>query len=363
MIRIRLHPWAPGALALTLLALGAAPGEAQILYHPILGGLPADSGLAAGVEFVRYQTMGPFDARARFTGSVKKYEHVELSLELPPPATNDFFSEIRLRYRNYPEDDFWGLGESTDRNRRSNYRLEDATLTGQAGLHFRSGLRLAAIAGLLETNIGPGGDGDFPSTEAAFTPAETPGLEASPDYWLLGARIDYDRRDNRDDTRSGQLALFEWTRYADRAPGDWSFHRYQLEYRQFLPITDDARVALRARAVLTDTFPGHTIPFYLQPSAGGTDTVRGFNQYRFRSGNSLVFNAEFRQAWKSIVDIIVFADAGRVAEGPSDISLQRLQTSLGVGGRVRLGSNTLFGVDVGFSEEGRHFWFRSGHTF
>ena len=99
------------------LLTAAAPldSQAQVLFRPILGGLPADSGLAAGFELLRYRTLGPFDAHARIVGSLKKYEHVELSLESPPPATHDFFSEFRLRYRNYPQEDFWGLGPGLER--------------------------------------------------------------------------------------------------------------------------------------------------------------------------------------------------------------------------------------------------------
>lgn len=337
--------------------------DAQVIFTPILGGLPADSGLAAGAELLRYRTVGPLDARGRFIVSYKKYEHAELSLELPPPATNDFFADIRLRYRNYPEEDFWGLGSDTPETARTNYRLEDVWLTGTAGLHFRSGLRLAGILGRTEANVAPGRDQDFPSTETGLPPAATPGLAESPDYWRTGVEISFDRRDSRDDTRRGFLATFEWSRFRDDAPGDFSFDRYQAEYRQYFSLSDARRIGARARITLTDPLGGHVIPFYLQPFIGGTDTVRGYDQYRFRSGNAILFNVEYRQGFKSILDLIVFADAGRVADTRSDLGLTDLRGSAGVGSRVRLGDNVLFGADVGFSPEGTHWWFRSSHTF
>lgn len=352
---------AASLLAVTAHWLPAA--EAQIIFTPILGGLPADSGLAAGAELLRYRTVGPLDARGRFIVSYKKYEHAELSLELPPPATNDFFADIRLRYRNYPEEDFWGLGSDTPETARTNYRLEDTWLTFTAGLHFRSGLRLAGVVGRTEANIAAGRDRSFPSTETVFSQAEAPGLAESPDYWRTGVEISFDRRDSRDDTRRGQLATFEWTRYTDDAPGDFGFDRYQVEYRQFFPLSDTARIAARARITLTDALSGHVVPFYLQPFIGGTDTVRGYDQYRFRAGNAILFNVEYRHALKSVLDLIVFADAGRVADTRSDLGLTDLRGSAGVGGRVRLGESVLFGGDVGFSPEGTHFWFRSSHTF
>lgn len=355
-----------GTALVTGLLFAAFPRvlSAQILVRPILlGGLPADSGLAGGFELLRYQTLWTYDARARFIGSIKKYEQVELSLESPPPATHDFFSEFRLRYRNYPEEDFWGLGPDSLEERRSNYRLEDIWLTATAGLHFRSGLRIAAVVGLVEANVGPGRDSSYPSTELAFAPADVPALEAAPDYWRGGLRVDYDGRDNREDPGAGELASFEWTRFHDRDSGDFGFQRYEFEYRRYYSISATRRLAGRARVVLTDTKPGQQIPFYMQPSIGGTDTVRGFDQYRFRSGNSLLFNIEYRQVWKGFIDAIAFADAGRVARSASDMGLTRLRGAGGVGARIRFGGRVFFGADLAFSREGKELWFRSGHTF
>ena len=337
--------------------------EAQIHFRPILGSLPADSGLAAGFELLRYRTLGPFDARARFVGSIKKYEHAEFSLESPPPATHNFFSEFRLRYRNYPEEDFWGLGPDSIEQNRSNYRLEDIWLTGTAGLHFRSGLRVAAVAGLAKVNIGPGRDNSNPATDTVFPSEEAPALRTSPDYWRGGLLIDYDRRDDRENPRTGDLASFEWTRYTDRDPGDFNFDRYAIEYRRFFSLSESRRIAGRARIILTDAPTGHAVPFYMQPSVGGTDTVRGFHQYRFRSGSSLLLNVEYRQAWLEFLDVVGFADAGRVLVEPGDLSLNSLEGSVGAGARVRVGGRVFFGVDLGFSREGARLWFRSGNIF
>jgi hemolysin activation/secretion protein len=97
---------------------------------------------------------------------------------------------------------------------------------------------------------------------------------------------------------------------------------------------------------------------------GGTDTVRGFDQYRFRSGSALLLNLEYRQEWKGLLDTIVFADAGRVVDRPSDLGLRRgLRGAAGLGARVRLGGRVFIGVDLGFSRDGPELWFRSGHVF
>ncbi len=353
------------ALALNALALFTLAGTslAQVEITPIVGGLPADSGFTAGFELLRYRTIGPFDARARFLASVRKYEQVEISLESPPPATHDFFSEIRFRYRNYPEDDFWGLGPDTSRSWRTNYRLEDVSLSFTAGLHWRNGLRVAGVAGVTRTNVGPGKSDDYPSTETLFSEDSAPGLGTAPDYWLGGVEVDLDRRNNRENPSAGDLARFAWTRFADRVEGDFSFDRYAVEYRRFLGLGPGRRLAGRAQLVATREVDGHQVPIFLQPGIGGTDTVRGYHQYRFRSGSSLLFNLEYRHDFFGFLTGIAFVDAGRVEPAISDLGLDDLRGAGGGGFRFGFGDRVFFGVDVGVSSEGTRFWLRSGHTF
>jgi outer membrane protein assembly factor BamA len=99
------------------------------------------------------------------------------------------------------------------------------------------------------------------------------------------------------------------------------------------------------------------------PTAGGTDNVRGFAQHRFRDRNALVLNAEYRRPLVSLLDVVLFADAGRVFPRARDFSFNRLQTAAGAGARLKFGSRVFFGIDAGFSREGAQLWFRSGHTF
>jgi outer membrane protein assembly factor BamA len=246
---------------------------------------------------------------------------------------------------------------------RTNYRLEDVWATVIMGLHARSGLRIAGVVGLIETNVGPGSDGDYASSETVFSEATAPGLGSAPDYWRVGAEVDYDRRNSRDDTTAGGFGAFSWNRFADRSEGDFSFNRYTAEYRQFVALGTGRRLAGRARFAVTREFEGHRVPIFLQPSVGGTDTVRGFHQYRFRSGSAVVFNLEYRHDFMGVLRGVAFVDAGRVGERPSDLDLGGLEGSLGGGIRVRFGDRVFFGADVGVSDEGSHLWFRSGHTF
>ena len=46
--------------------------------------------------------------------------------------------------------------------------------------------------------------------------------------------------------------------------------------------------------MLTETAAGQEVPFYLLPTLGGSTTLRGFLDDRFRDRDLLLFNAEYR---------------------------------------------------------------------
>jgi len=341
-----------------------APAQEHRLV-PKIGGLPYDSGIAGGVEYQASRIGGgAVDFRALALGSLKKYEHFELSLGLPRLLKERLFVEGGLRYRNYPEEEFWGLGPDSRKERRSTFRLEDVDYTAAIGIRPRKWLRVGITGGLLNVNTGPGQNRDRPSIDDEFAPEEAPGLDRQPDYWHAGSFVDVDYRDKPSDPRSGGSYRFQWNYNHDRDFGRFSFRSFDIDLQQYFPVADGRdTIAVRSLILLTDTSPGQEIPFFLQPTAGGGGDLRGFHQYRFRDRNRLVFNVEYRWGMFSFFDVIVFGDAGKVFPRPGGFGLNSLEGSAGSGGRLKLGGRVFVGADFGVSREGVRFWFRGSHTF
>lgn len=338
---------------------------AQDGFRPVLGGLPYDSGLALGVEYRKQRlARGAVDVRAKGVASWKKYELAEASIGLPRMARGFLFAEILGRYRNYPEEDFWGLGHKSWQDRRTTFRMEDAGGTGIFGVRPRKWLEAGVSMGLLAVNAGPGQDGDWPSIEERFSPAEVPALERQSDYRQAGMFVRADYRDEKVDTKQGGLYAFNFTSYHDRELGRYSFRRYDLDLRQFFSITErDDTIALRAATVFTTAAAGQQVPYFLQPTVGGGGDLRGYNQYRFRDENALAFNLEYRWRVWSIVQLVGFADAARVFARPGQISVSGMRGSVGVGGRIKLGDELVLGVDLGWSPDGARVWFRGSQSY
>jgi len=122
-------------------------------------------------------------------------------------------------------------------------------------------------------------------------------------------------------------------------------------------------LALHGWEVFSDTSNGDVVPFYLMPSLGGKNTLRGYYDYRFHDNDMQAFSAESRWALFTHLDAAVFADAGKVGPRGSDLDLHQLRKSYGVGLRAHNATSTLLRVDVGRSVEGWRVFIKLSDPF
>lgn len=178
-----------------------------------------------------------------------------------------------------------------------------------------------------------------------------------PNYLHGDLAIVADTRDHRSHPVRGGLYRAAWATYSDRGGGTFTFRRYEVEGAHFVPLSADRLVlALHGWSVMSDTTADQIVPFYLQPSLGGNNTLRGFADYRFHDRHMLVVNAETRLAIFTHLDGAVFFDAGNVASRVRDLDLRR--TSYGVGIRMHSSRATFARFDVARGSEGWRFLFK-----
>ena len=86
------------------------------------------------------------------------------------------------------------------------------------------------------------------------------------------------------DPTSGGRYSAQYVRYLDRDLGSSSFLRLDLDAAQYIPLFNRTRViALHGASSLTTAGNSQHVPFYLQPTLGGPDTLRG---YRFTASTA-----------------------------------------------------------------------------
>lgn len=329
------------------------------------GGLVSGSGLAAGPQYVRRDLWRErLQLRTLAVLSLKKYEMFQVEFELPYLLHDHAFVDLDTRYRNYPSVNYYGPGPNSFRNGRSDYRYETSNSDLTAGVSPRRFLRIGATIGYLLVNVGAGTDERFVSTEQIYPPSSAPGIDRQTNFLRGGGFAQIDTRDNPGDPHAGINLLARYLAYDGRKPGQFNFQRLQTDAQGYIPFFNKTHViALRGRGDFSYTGAGQRVPFYLQPTLGGGDDLRGFRAFRFYDNDSLLFTAEYRWEIFTGFDMALFADAGKVAARRADLDLSHLRTDAGFGLRIKTRSAVVIRIDTGFSNEGFQVWLKFGNVF
>ena len=330
-----------------------------------LGGLVSGSGFALGPEYLRRDlASGRVIVRGSAVASFKAYQLYDLELGVPRMAGDRLFLDLYTVHRNYPGINYYGPGPDSYKTGRSNFRLEDTAYSFKSGVRPVRHMQLGGGLGYLQVNVGPGTDSRFVSTEQIYAPSTTPGIDHQSNFLRGGFFAQYDYRDIPGGPRRGGNYLVQWAQLSDRQFGLYSFRRLDLEAQQYVPFFNERRVlAFRAKTVLTDAGAGQQVPFYLQPTLGGSEDLRGFRPFRFYDNNMIALNAEYRWETFSGLDTALFVDSGKVFHRWENWNLYNLEIAYGFGLRFNVQNSVFLRVDVGFSHEGFQVWFKFNNVF
>jgi hypothetical protein len=308
---------------------------------------PVGSGLAFGGGY-RHDLFG---RRARIvleTGlSVRNYQLARADFFLSGLARGRVELGVKAAYRHYPQEDFYGFGSSSRLEDRVSFLYESTDVQGRAIVRPRRWLEIGGRTGVLNPRIGPGKDGRYPSVEDGFTGSATPGLERHPAYRYAEAFGAVDTRDQDGNPRAGGFYGVSFRRYEGRGGLEQGFHVLDADLQQFIPIFDKKRViALRGRVISTVGENGGEVPFYFQPTLGGSDSLRSYPDYRFRDRNIISLNAEYRWEAFTGMDMALFSDWGKVAARHGNVDLGSLKRAYGVGFRFNTYKTVFCRFDV-----------------
>ena len=122
-------------------------------------------------------------------------------------------------------------------------------------------------------------------------------------------------------------------------------------------------LAFRGLLQTTDVTDTQVVPYYLLPSLGGAQTLRGYSDFRFQDKHLLLLGAEYRWLPSRIVDMALFIDAGKVTARRRDLNLRGLKTGYGIGIRFHGPTFTPLRVDLARGDEGILVHITGGLTF
>jgi len=312
-----------------------------------------------------------FSGRAVVSGSAavswKAYQVVQGSFELPHLAHDHVSLGSQVMYQDLRQVDYFGFGNDSRESDGSAYRFKNIDVLGYGTYRATPWMLVSGRVGWIPTPDLLEAEGPrltHPSTVHVFDDSSAPGLSSPPLFLHGDASVTLDFCNHVGHPTAGGVFRAAIADYSDRDGGAYSFRRYELEASHVSPLgTWRWLLALHAWEVFSDTTAGHEVPFFLMPSLGGQNTLRGYTDYRFHDRDMQVFNVESRWGLFAHLDLAAFYDTGKVAARAGDLDFSHMKHAYGVGLRLQNASSTLMRLDVGHSTEGWHVFFKLNDPF
>ena len=309
------------------------------LYVDYGGMIPGAGWASGGPGYKHWYANDSVFVDASAAISVTGYKVGRATLELPRFLESRLALGVHAQWQDFGEIDYFGVGSDASLDNFTVYGVESTQLTAHATLRPFRWMDIKGQVGWMNP--------DVTLTDGRRLPA----IDEKRTYVPTEVSMTIDTRDFAGHPTSGVVLRGVAARYDERSRGLTSFNRYEAEAAGFLPLAG-SRVVLATHGwvVQSDTKDGQFVPFFLQPSLGGVNTLRSYTDYRFHDDNMVVANIEARIAMMTHLDFALFADAGNVARRVEDLNLDK--RSYGVGLRLHTRRETFAMMDVATGDEG-----------
>ncbi|MDA2913364.1 outer membrane protein assembly factor [Acidobacteriia bacterium AH_259_A11_L15] len=335
--------------------------------QPLFGGLGDGSGFGGGAYLSTAEWLSK-NLNVFFTSHLtsRKYFETVLGTRADPTAGSlqDFSIDFIARYRLRPEEDFWGLGPQSLRDQRTNYDLQERGVGLTASVHLPRRVNLGVGVDYSSSRIFAGEDDRFATTQEVFGSSDLPGLDEGAKLLGTFAFAEFDGRDQAGNPRSGAYVRFVVTSNDSVSRGDFGFWNYLLDARGYIPLGTKRRVlALRVLGIFNERKGGSEIPFFRLARLGDSQTLRGYDTYRFHGRNAVASNIEYRYQLVEGIQAVLFTDIGQVFDRRSEFSTENIHATFGGGVHFTSKKSVFLRILVGKSGEGARIFFSFGPTF
>ena len=279
-----------------------------------------------------------------------------------PEMVGPLFLDVRGGYEVNTNEDFFGIGNDTERDNkdkdRTNFLHEEAGGELTVGAAWTDWFRTQITVDYTDHAIRDG-DGTYKSTLDVYDLSTTPGLDGAA-LFGVGGTIALDNRDNDFYPNRGGLVEFSATMFDQVDGSDYGFMRYTLELSNYLTLFRPGRiiVARLLGEINTRLSEGKDTPFFERASLGDANSLRGYSTGRFRDKDLILLNLEYRYSiWDKelegygALDAVLFMGVGRVFNDLAEDTFKDYKISYGGGIRSRTMDNLLFRAEIARSSE------------
>jgi hypothetical protein len=318
-----------------------------------VGGMRSGQGTSFGIGYRRTDLWRErLDFRTTARGTVWGGYMFDGSLDLKGLRIGRTLVGLYAKLESSPHMDYYGPGFSSKKGDRTSYLLTDLAVDANAGVRLLGPIKVGLTGGFLFSHTGSPRTTNNPSTGDVFGPSEAAGFGEDTDFARWGGLLALDYRDNPAGPKAGGVLGGRFRQYSDRTQGQYGFRQVDIEFQQYIPYFNKTRVvAFRWAAVLSFANTGKQVPFYLQPTLGGNDDLRGYARYRFTDNQVIYMGLEHRWYVFSGLDMAVFLDAGKAVSKTADFDFTDLKYSGGVGFRAKVWNAVFMRIDFAASPE------------
>lgn len=326
-----------------------------------VGGLSEGSGLALGTAY-RFPDGqgGALDLRG--VGSIGGAWLADLSWRSDSGQDDRVALTANLALERHANQRFYGLGPETTKAYDSGFDLDERHAEGAVVVRLNRWMRAAAGGGLgrlevteLDLDFDDDDDAAVASSDdlqvRQFREGLIPGLRDASTLLRTNVDLIVDTRGERGRAGARIDVRQAWYRAREHVLHDFAATR--IDAQAFIPVWNGTRTfALRLAADRLDPADGHRVPFYLQPTVGGSRTLRAFDRQRFRDLSTLLLQAEYRYEINPFVSGAIFVETGQVAPDWKYLRADRFRGDYGIGLRAGYERVVVLRTDLAFGGEG-----------
>jgi hypothetical protein len=324
------------------------------------GGIPTGGGFSLGPQYTRQDFLADhLTWNTYLAGSTRKWYGGGSSFDLHGLANGHLEFRTDGGYQNSASVWYFGEGPDSSKSNKTDFDREFTTTHfSTLGHFFDQKLTVGYTVGGLLAHVGPGDLSGTPTTQQLFTEADTPGLAQQANFITGTTTVQLDFSHLGFSNPVGLQLEADDSQFFDRSGLNANFHLLETQATYYLPITNGMRtLVFRVRNETAFAENNQTVPFYLQPTLGGPDDLRGYDRYRFYGDGNSVATAEYRWSISQVLEMAVFGDGGNVYQRPGLIGFRDLRGDGGFGFRIKNKQASVMRFDVGFSPEGVRVWF------
>ncbi len=347
-----------GPLRAQTAADSAGSKGARLLPLPILFYTP-ETRLAGGASLLYFyrdsgadQTLRPSTVSLLAIYTQERQFTAQLGGELYP-LHGLYRIEGSILGERYPSK-FFGIGNFTASAQEEAYTVKRLGVDLSVMRHVVDGARAGVVVrwekssivnrmpgGLLAGGTVPGG------TESTVSGA--------------GVQVSWDTRENIFAPTSGNFTTASVVSFGRFLGGTNVFTKFKLDARQYVAPMAEQVLALQFIGVLIDG----TAPFRELARVGGSSTLRGYYEGRYRDDDVAVLQAEYRVPIIGRLGAVAFAGAGEVAHRPGDFSLRGLWFAGGIGLRFAYNPTERLNIrlDMGWGNNSSGLYITAGEAF